>query len=79
MYKEIKFDVVGAISTTRKYDAEWEAIHAFNGSEHKNMVLSYDNEKDARNAYIAVQKIIRTEKISVSVSVYKKTNVIVTK
>ena len=79
MYKEIKFDVVGAINVTKKYDAEWEAIHTFNGSEHKNMVLSYDNERDAKNAIAFLKKVIKKEKISVVASIYREKNIVVTK
>lgn len=79
MFKELRFDVVGAVKRSEKYDGEYEAIHQFNASAHKNMVLDYTTAKDARNAVAWLTKVSKEEKIPVNVSLYRRTSVVVTR
>ncbi len=77
MFKELRFDVVGAVKRTEKYDGEYEAIHQFASSEYKNMVVDYDTEKDAKNACQWMRKIIEEEKIPVKAVMYRKISVLI--
>lgn len=80
MFKELKFDAeVGAIRRHDKYDKEWDAVHQFNGSEHKNMVLEYDSEREAIYASAFLHRMFERENISATAGIFRKTNVIVTK
>ena len=79
MFKELRFDVVGAIVTTDKYDKEWEAIHQFNASEHKNMVLEYDTEREAKNAVGFLSRLVKTENLRLKFRLFRKTGILVTR
>lgn len=79
MFKELRFDVVGAIVTTDKYDKEWEAIHQFNASEHKNMILEYDSERDAKNAVAFLSRLVKTENLQLKCRMFRKTGILVTR
>ena len=79
MFKELRFDVVGAIVTTDKYDKEWEAIHQFNASEHKNMILEYDSERDAKNAVAFLSRLVKTENLQLKCQTFRKTGILVTR
>ena len=79
MFKELRFDVVGAIKRTDKYDGEWEAIHNFNASEHMNMAIDYDTEKDAHNACQWVRKMVERERMNLKVALHRKKTVLVEK
>lgn len=79
MFKELRFDVVGAVLRNEKYDGEWEAIHQFNASEHKNMVLEYDSDRDARNAFNFLNRLVKSENIHLKFKLFRKTNILVTR
>lgn len=79
MFKELRFDVVGAVNRTEKYDGEWEAIHQFNASEHKNMVFDYDSEREAESAYAFLAKLIKKENIPLKLQSFRKTSLLVTR
>ena len=79
MFKELRFDVVGAVSKTDKYDGEREAIHQFNSSEHKNMVFDYDTDREARNATQWIVKAVEKEKMPLKVSLLRKKSVLIKK
>ena len=79
MFKELRFDVVGAVSRTDKYDGEWEAIHQFNSSEHKNMVIEYDSEKDARNAMAFLVRLAKAENLQLTFRTVRRTSIVVTR
>lgn len=78
MFKELRFDVVGAVKRTEKYDGEWEAIHQFNASEHKNMVFDYDSVKEAKSAYSFLSRLVKRENIPVKFQLFRKTSILVT-
>jgi hypothetical protein len=79
MFKELRFDVVGAVRRTEKYDGEWEAIHQFNASEHKNMVFDYDSEREAKSAYSFLTNLVKKENIPIKFQLYRKTSLLVTR
>lgn len=79
MFKELRFDVVGAVKRTDKYDGEYEAIHQFNSSDHKNMVIDYDSARDASNACQWIRKMIKAEKVAVKATVFRKNSVLITR
>ena len=79
MFKELRFDVVGAVLRNEKYDGEWEAIHQFHSSEHKNMVIEYDSEKDAKNAIAFLNRIAKTENLQLTFRTFRKTGILVTR
>lgn len=79
MFKELRFDVVGAIVTTDKYDKEWEALHRFNASGHKNMVFEYDTEREARNAVAFLGRLVKAENLQLKCQVFRKTGILVTR
>ena len=79
MFKELRFDVVGAIVTTDKYDKEWEAIHQFNASEHKNMVFDYDSERDAKNVANFLYRHAKAENLPLKFKLLNKKSVFVTR
>ena len=79
MFKELRFDVVGAVLKTDKYDGEWEAIHQFCASEHKNMVFEYDSERDAKNAIGFLVRLAKNEHIPIKFQSFRKTSILVTR
>ena len=79
MFKELRFDVVGAVKRAEKYDSEWEAIHQFASSDHKNMALDYDSAKDAHLAAQWLKKTCEKEKLPVKASVFRSKSVLVTR
>ena len=79
MFKDLRFDVVGAVLRTEKYDGEWEAIHQFNSSEHKNMVLEYDSERDAKNAINFLNRLAKSENLQLQFRLFRKTSILVTR
>ena len=79
MFKDLRFDVVGAVLRNEKHDGEWEAIHQFNASEHKNMVLEYDSDRDARNAFNFLNRLVKSENIHLQFKLFRKTNILVTR
>lgn len=79
MFKELRFDVVGAVFRNDKYDGEWEAIHQFCPSEHKNMVFEYDSDRDAKNAVQFLNRLAKTENLQLHFRLYKKNSILVTR
>lgn len=79
MFRELRFDVVGPVNRRSKYDAEWEAVHQFLSSDHKNMVLDYDNSRDANNARLYFIRLVKAEKLPVVVGVFRSKSVVVKK
>ena len=77
MFKELRFDVVGAVFRNEKYDAEWEALHQFSASEHKNMVIEYDTVRDTRNAFNFLTRMIKTENLQLKINTLRKTSILV--
>ncbi|MBQ4145298.1 MAG: hypothetical protein IJD36_01600 [Clostridia bacterium] len=78
MFEKIAFDVrIGAIKRKEKYDAEWDAVHQFISSEHKNMIFEYSGKVDARNAAGWLNRLIRDERLPIDVHVYKINKVLV--
>lgn len=79
MFKELRFDVVGAVKRAEKYDGEWEALHQFASSSHKNVVFDYDTARDAINAKQWIAKTVKKENIPVKVHTFRNTSVLIVK
>lgn len=62
-----------------KYWREHEEVHDFLASDNENVVLGYDNERDAKNAFQGIYNYVKCSKSPVRVSVYQKKNIVLTK
>lgn len=81
MHKEVRFNVkTGNIKFANKYKPEYDAIHEFNASEHKNMLLEYDNERETKNAIAYIGKrIIKEERLPLIANIMGGTNVLISR
>lgn len=66
MFKSISYNV--NYKKAGKYDAERDALHTFNASNHENMRLEYDSAREAIYARQAVLRYIKMAKMPLSVT-----------
>jgi hypothetical protein len=74
MFKSISYNV--NYKKAGKYDAEKEALHTFNASNHENMRLEYDSSRETIYARQAVLRYIKMAKMPLSVTTNGKSIVI---
>ena len=78
MFEKITFDVrVGIIKRKEKYDAEYDAIHEFISSDHKNVIFEYSDKVDARNAAGWINRLVKEERLPIETHIYKINKVLI--
>jgi hypothetical protein len=78
MFKEIKYDIELKKGRRKdKYAPEIEALHEFNGGGKTNMVFTYDNKRDAINAYTVIKRYLRNARMPLFVRQFDFVNIVI--
>lgn len=80
MYNKIIFDKeIRTKQRQSQYDAERQETHDFLASKHKNCVMEYGSQREAKNAFQAIRKYIIEAKQPLRVSQTNKIFIVLTR